>query len=63
MDRTTQAKVGKILAISGATLLLSGGVTVASGLLAIKNIPPGLTGVALLMEVAGLGLSEKVKDC
>ncbi|MBD2310294.1 hypothetical protein H6G20_01175 [Desertifilum sp. FACHB-1129] len=63
MERSAQAKLGKVLAIGGATLLLSSGISVASGLLAIKHIPPGLTGVALLMEVAGLGLSEKVKDC
>ncbi|MDJ1185042.1 hypothetical protein [Roseofilum casamattae] len=57
-----QAKVSKGLVAGGATLLLLGGGCVVSGLLALKSIPPGLAGTALLMEVAGLGLAEKNRE-
>ncbi|MGK7901281.1 MAG: hypothetical protein AB4352_07685 [Hormoscilla sp.] len=62
VDRGVQAKVGLMLAIAGAVLFIGGGGCVFAGILALDSLPPGFAGVALLMEVAGLGLTEKNRD-
>ncbi|MDJ1177184.1 hypothetical protein [Roseofilum capinflatum] len=62
MKRELQTKVAQGLVSGGVALFLIGGGCVASGLLALNNVPPGLTGTALLMEVAGLGLTEKNRE-
>ncbi|HBQ99749.1 MAG TPA: hypothetical protein DD761_14745 [Cyanobacteria bacterium UBA11691] len=62
MKPELQTKVAQGLVTGGAALFLIGGVCVASGLLSLKSVPPGLPGTALLMEVAGLGLTEKNRE-
>ena len=62
MNREVQAKVGLTLAIAGAVLFIGGGGCAIAGILALDSLPPGFAGVALLMEVAGLGLTEKNRD-
>jgi len=59
MKPELQTKVAQGLVTGGAALLLIGAGGVASGVLSLQSIPPGLPGTALLMEVAGLGLTEK----
>ena len=62
MERELQAKIGQILVVAGALVFLGGSGCVFAGLLALESLPPGITGVALLMEIAGLGLTEKNRD-
>lgn len=62
MARELQAKVGQILVVTGALVFLGGGGCILVGLLTLEALPPGVAGVALLMEVAGLGLTEKNRD-
>lgn len=62
MEREIQAKIGQILVVAGALVFLGGGGCVFAGLLALESLPPGITGIALLMEIAGLGLTEKNRD-
>ena len=62
MERELQAKIGQILVVAGALVFLGGGGCVFAGLLTLESLPPGITGIALLMEIAGLGLTEKNRD-
>ena len=62
VNRDVQAKVGLMLAIAGAVLFIGGGGCALAGILTLEKLPPGSAGVALLMEVAGLGLTEKNRD-
>lgn len=62
MNQDVQAKVGLTLVVAGAVLFIGGGSCAIAGILALEKLPPGFAGVALLMEVAGLGLTEKNRD-
>lgn len=63
MNQNVQTKIGQALAILGAAMLLGTGAGIFSGLMAIRSLPPGVAGTALLAEVVGLGLTEKNRDC
>ncbi len=63
MSKRTDAKLGATLAVAGVALLLVGGLGISSGrLMVMKSLRPGYVGVALMMEIVGLGLREKAQD-
>ncbi len=62
MSKRTDAKVGSTLAVAGIALLLVGGIGISTGRLALRSLRPGYVGVALMMEIVGLGLREKAQD-
>lgn len=62
MNKRTDAKLGSTLAVAGIALLLVGGLGISTGRLALRNLRPGYVGVALMMEIVGLGLREKAQD-
>lgn len=62
MSKRTDARLGSTLAVVGIVLLLVGGVGMSTGRLALKSLRPGYVGVALMMEIVGLGLREKAQD-
>ncbi len=62
MNKQTDAKLGSTLAVAGIVLLLVGGIGMSTGRLAMKSLRPGYVGVALMMEIVGLGLREKAQD-
>jgi len=62
MSKRTDAKLGSTLAVAGIALLLVGGIGISTGRLALGSLRSGYVGVALMMEIVGLGLREKAQD-
>lgn len=58
-----QGKIGLGLASLGAMMMVGGGIGVFSGAMTLKHFHPSYAGTALLMEVVGLGMTEKNRDC